>query len=371
MKIAWKLFVGSVAASGTCAWAQVPDLLSSFDAGGRAFGSGGAFYITSTDTLSATSNPAGLGFVNDRIGGVATRTYPKTVTTVTGPLNNLRLDSQEEDGDFKLSHLGYAKPMGNNRGSIGIAWSTGGWMNDDRIGQNLPGGIATYLDSVRIKSDFLNISWGRANAEQTMSFGVGLVIGINSVFNRQLITFTDPQTNSISARSNNRSYGFGVQAGVLIIPKNNPNVTFGLTARSPIELVDDTDALSLYDKIPGRIALGVAIRQEGYRGGRDFVIYGGELEHFFGSSSNERVTRKDHTGGRIGFEYNYVKESFTIPIRFGYNINSEGGDGFDNRTSLTYGFGYRPTGKNWSIDFAFGNSSGGAKDTAVSLGIKF
>jgi hypothetical protein len=371
MKIARKLFVGSLVAVGASACAQVPDLLSSFDAGGRAFGSGGAFYVTASETLSATNNPAGLGFVNERVAGLAARSFPKSITTVTGPLNNLRLDSTETNGDVRLSHIGFAKPISGGKGAIGIAWTTGGWMNDDRVGQNLPGGIATYLDAVRIRTDFLNISWGKANTDQTMSFGIGLVVGVNSVFNRQLITFTDPQADPISARSDKQSYGLGAQVGVMMIPKNRPNLTFGASIRTPIEMVSSDEALSLYDKIPGRIAAGLALRQEGYRGGRDYVIYGAEVEHFFSSSSNDRITRDDHTGGHVGFEYNYVKESFSIPIRFGFSANPGGGDGFDSRTSLNYGIGYRPVGKNWSIDIAFGNSSGGAKDTAISFSYKF
>jgi hypothetical protein len=371
MKIARKLSIVALAGVSAAGYGQVPDLLTSFDAGGRAFGSAGNTYVTSADTLSATHNPAGLGYLNQSAVGISGRTYPTTRTFLSGPLSNPRLNTIEEEGDIRFSHVGFAKPLGSNRGTIGVAWTVGGWMHDDQFGFNLEGGIETFLDSLRIRTDFINFSWGKASADQTSAFGFGIVVAANSIYNRRFITFSDPNIPPVSARSDETSYGVGVQGGFMFTPRNQPNLTIGIMARTPIEMTDDGGAIALYDRIPGELSIGAAFRQDGYRGGKDYIVYGGQLNAFFGSGSSDRVPRDDHAHGHIGFEYNYHMSSFVIPIRFGYNIVPAGGDNFDDRNSFTYGIGYRPNNKPWSVDLAYGNAKGGVNDMAITLGVRF
>ncbi len=371
MLVARKLFSIGMAFVAGSAYAQVPDLLTSFDAGGRAFGAGGSLYGSSADTLSAHYNPAGLGYVSQPIAAVASRSFPDTKTVVTGPLNDLRLESFDFTGDIRLSHVGYAKPLGKGKGGIGISWTVGGAMHDDQFGSNLPGGISQYLDSIRINTSFLNLAWGRASEDQSFSFGLGVVVAMNSVYNRQRIVFTDPNIPTSDARSEDEGFGVGAIAGIILTPRGKSNLTIGASVRTPIEIQDPQDAGTLYSKIPGRAAVSLAVRQDGYRGGSDFMVYGLEIEHFFSTESSERVMQDSHTAGHIGMEYHYSKESFTIPIRVGYSVVPAGGVNFSDRNVFTYGIGYRPTAKNWIIDIAFGNADSGAKDTAFTFGIRF
>lgn len=370
MKFARKLLSISMAAASTAAFAQVPDLLTSFDAGGRAFGSGGSLYGTSADTMSATYNPAGLGYVNEPMLSVSTRNFPTSRTLVTGSLTELRLNSFEREGELGLSHVGYARPSGG-RGTIGVAYTVGGWYHDDQFGQTLAGGISRFHDALHIRTDFLNLSWGRASNDQSTSIGFGIIVAQNNVYNKREITFADPNIPPTLARSDESGFGVGAQFGMIFVPRGTSNVSWGFSVRTPIEIQDDEGALALYQRIPGRAAVGMALRQDGFRRGRDFLIYGAEFEYLFGGEGSDRLDIEDHSNGHVGVEYNYVSDTFTLPIRLGYSLITSGGDGFQDRNTFTYGFGYRPHSQKWSIDVGFGNANRGVKDTAITVGIRF
>jgi hypothetical protein len=368
--IARKLAIAALTLVATSAMAQVPDLLTAFDAGGRAYGSGGAFNSTGADTLSGHYNPAGLGYVGTRTVGFATRNFPTTRTDVTGSIDDLRLSSDEESGDLRASHVGVAIPLNGNRGTLGISWTVGGWMHDDQIGQNISPGIARFLDAVRVKTDYLNISWGKTSGDQTVSWGIGLVGAYHSVYNRRRLLFSDPNIPTQLSSSDDSAFGVGLQAGILITPANRSNLTFGLSARTPIEL-DDEGAVSLNSRIPGRIAAGMAFRQDGLRGGKDYLVWGAEVEHFFSTESSDRIQQESHTAARFGLEYNYAMGNAVIPVRLGYMAIPAGGDDFDNRNTFTYGIGYRPNNRPWMLQVNFGNSNGGARDTAIYVSYRF
>lgn len=371
MIIARKLIIVAMFGVSGVSMAQVPDMLTAFDAGGKALGAGSAFNNTNVDTLSTTYNPAALGFVNQAQAGASMRNFPTTETRVTGPLNDLRLDSTSFSGDLRLSHFGYAAPMKRLKGSVGIAFTTGGWMNDNRRGVNLPGGISQFLDAVKLRTDFINISYGKANEDMSFAWGVGLVIASQSNFNRQNIVFSDPNIPAVSARDSDSTFGIGVQGGVIITPRNRPNSTLSLSVRSPIQMMDDEGVNNLYTRVPARITGGYALRQDGYRGNRDFVVYGAEVSHYLSTRSNDRVKQDAHTTAHIGIEYNYAMGMAMIPIRIGYSVVPAGGDDLGNRNSFTYGLGYRPQDKNWGIELNFGNPTGGGKDMSIYVNYRF
>src|SRR4051794_27631745 len=108
------------ATMATPAFAQVPDLLNALDAGGRAMGTGGALYPTSSDTLSSYYNPAGLGYVNQSTIGAVLRNMPTSRTTASGDFNDPNLSSSGQAGRKDLSHFGFVFPFWG--GGLGLAY---------------------------------------------------------------------------------------------------------------------------------------------------------------------------------------------------------------------------------------------------------
>ena len=128
---------------------------------------------------------------------------------------------------------------------------------------------------------------------------------------------------------------------------------------------------SLYDKIPARLLAGVAYRQDGLRGGRDFIVYGFQLQHFFSGKNSQVFDREDQTTVGFGLEYSYQTQGFRIPIRLGYNIVPSGGNDFGSRNSFTFGLGYRPNDGRYGVDFNFASPEKGGYDLGISLNYRF
>lgn len=376
MQLAGKLTILAAASLSGVAYSQVPDMVTALDAGGRAMGAGGALSLTGISTLSATNNPAALGFVQRSEVGVAARSFPTSQTTVTGPLNDLQLSTQTRGGDLKTSHVGFALPLKgfdgqSSRGALGIAWTTGGWFNDRQRGTNLPNGIALYDDFTRARTDFLNISYGKATGDYRFAWGVGLVFAQQNVRNSQRINFSDTNIPPQLADSDKTGNGLGMQAGVMFTPSSDSNITFAASARTPIRIRNNAAALSLYDRIPGRLAAGIAARRDGFRGGRDYLVLGAEVQHFFDGHRSPRIDRTEQTTGHFGAEYNMARGGAVIPIRVGYSVIPSGGSGFGSRNALTYGIGYRPNDGDWTIEINFGDPQNGGKETGIFLSYRF
>src|SRR5438093_249941 len=104
----------------TPTFAQIPDLLNAFDAGGRAMGMGGALYPTSSDTLSSYYNPAGLAYINQTTVGAVFRNLPRSTTNASGDFNNPNLTSTGEAGRRELTHFGAVFPFA--KGGLGLSY---------------------------------------------------------------------------------------------------------------------------------------------------------------------------------------------------------------------------------------------------------
>ncbi|MBX3118881.1 MAG: hypothetical protein KF784_07425 [Fimbriimonadaceae bacterium] len=364
MTVARKLSFGLMAGTlvPAAALAQVPDMLNAFDAGGRAMGAGSSMNATGSDTMSILHNPAGLGYIRQPTFGLASRTLPTSKTVVTGSLADKRLDTTADKGDYSLSHLGYATPQGG--GAFGISYQLGGWFNDTERGNNLGGGIATYFDFTRVRTSFITLSYGRASADGQTAWGVGVVGASNAIRNHQLITFNDNQIPPQEAESEGTGTGIGAVAGLMFTPSNQSNLTFGISARTPIKLTGG-DSNSLYSQIPGLISAGVAIRQDSVGRRSDYMILGAQVDYFFEGKGTDRLMRSDFTAIGAGLEYNYGIGGGTIPIRVGFRGVPAGGNGFDDRNTFTYGFGYRPNNQPWSIELNFAKPTGGGTDTSL------
>jgi hypothetical protein len=374
MKIARMLYAGiGLSALSAVTMAQVPDLVTGFDAGGRAMGAGGSFYATGVDTLSAVINPSGLGYMDRASAQVAMRNLPTTQTTVTGPLSDLRLSTEEEEGDMGLTHLGVAFPMRRDQQNgpvLSLSYTVMGIMDDRQEGFGLPGGIDSYLDLLRAKTAFVTLSVGKASANRSWSWGLGVVYATQNVRNLQIIDFSDPQTPDQIADNDDTGHGFGGILGFMVTPANSPEFTLGFSLQTPIEL-DGSGAIDLYSRIPGRASIGVSQYREGLRHGRDSMVLASQIDYYFGGKSSDRVDRTDQTAVSLGIEYGYSVGDVLIPLRFGYRWVNAGGDNFANRSGYTYGIGYRSKDGNWAIDFNFGNAGEGVIDNGYSLVYRF
>jgi hypothetical protein len=357
--------------------AQVPDLLNSLDAGSRSMGAGGAFGVTSADTFSILNNPAGLGFMSTRTAGLSYRNLPTSKTTASGTLSNPTLTTDGDRGKNKISHLGYAMPMKNGM-TIGLSYQIGGFIDDLRTGTNLTSGAfnnVTYNEQLRVQTDFYTIAMGKANAESSRSFGYGITIA-NTSFSNQQLAFVPGAgggqgTLLLQADNQGMATGVGLVAGFQVIPKSNPNTTYGLSVRTPIKLTGNTDVTDTYRTIPGQVSLGLATRIDNFRGKEDYLIYGLQLSRFFGGSGNGLADRDQQTVFGAGVEYNVVRDDATIPVRFGYIGNGKGGNGFSSRDAFTLGFGYRRAGAPWSLDLNYAYPRGGSADFAMMLNYRF
>lgn len=354
------------------AHAQVPDLVAAFDAGGRAMGMGGVTYQTGSDTLSNYMNPAGLGFINRKTLGITFRNFPESDTVVTGdiaPSGTQFLTSSGKGGPTGLGHAGIAIPLQNGRGgTVSLSLTAGGQLRDSRVAgpglteNGLPAG--TFSQLLKSRTDFVNLSYGKATPDGTFSWGVGLVYAINRQMN---IRNAPSGTTAFDAESS----GIGAQAGIIVTPKENPDLSVGLSFRTGIKLKSGGNNPLIYEEIPARLAGGIAIRRDGFRGSKDYMILGIEAQHFFDGSDSQFIDRDPQTVFGFGTEYNYAFGNGRIPIRLGFNFVPSGGSQFGRRNSFTFGLGYRPNNGDWGLDMNWGKPQGGGSDFSIGLNYKF
>jgi len=357
--------------------AQIPDLLNAFDAGSRSLGAGGSMGVTGADTLSAINNPAGLGYIRGRNLGLAYRNLPRSETRLQGNIADPIKDTQGFRGGSAITHLGYTMPFSAVKkgadGTLGFSYSLGGFVDDTRFGTGLqspPFTVNNYVEQIKAKTEFFALSLGRTTSDQNTSWGYGLVFANQLVTNRATGTLSN---NTPYANTNNSETGFGVGlvAGVQIIDKKRPNVSYGLSVRTPIDLGGNEATAAIYDRIPGLISGGVTFRRDGVGGGNDFIVYAAQLNYFFGGKSSPLLDRNTVATFGLGAEYNLVKGSGTFPIRLGYIGIPSGGDGFGDRSAFTLGFGYRPNNAPYSFDINYAFPRTGGNDLVFGLTYRF
>jgi hypothetical protein len=371
-----RILVISLGAIGTAssAFAQIPDLLNTLDAGSRSMGAGGAFGVTSADTTSILNNPAGIGFLSTRTFGLSMRNMPRSTTDITGSLANPTFSSKGASGKNQIGHLGYAIPM-KNGGTFGFSYQVGGYLDDFRSGTNITIGSfnnATYQEQIKAKTDFYTLAIGKMNGEGNKSLGYGLAIANLNLTDRQnAFVPGNPPTQLINSDESASTWGVGLVAGFQVIPSNRPNTTFGGSIRTPIKLGSNSFSSPLYSTIPGQVTLGMATRKDNFRGKEDFMVTGIQGSYYFGGSGSGIFDRSNQLVLGVGAEYNMVNENFTLPIRVGFSRIANGGSQFGDRNTLTFGFGIHPTSTPWSLDVNYGFPRGGGRDFAVLLNYKF
>ncbi len=375
MKARKLMFVlGGATLVAASSMAQVPDLLNALDAGGRAMGAGGAFYSTGSDTLSTYYNPAGLGYVGQGQVGLAYRNLPESKTKASNEFGSLRLDSDGDKGGNAITHLGIAMPLGDGRrGTLGVGFTIGGFIDDTREDDGvLVGGnpVNAYSEKIKARSEYFTVAYGKSDPNQGFSWGAGLQYVRQYISNNVLLV--DSGNNVLlDADLEDTGSGIGFIIGVQFSPRGNSNMSIGLSYRSEVDLNGNETTDQLYDKIPARLMGGIALRQDGFRGGRDFLVYGAQVQHFFGGDSSQVFDRSDQTVLGIGAEYNYHFSGYRIPVRVGFNAVPGGGDDFGRRNTFTFGLGFRPLDNRFAVDFNFATPSNGGYDLGISLNYRF
>lgn len=388
MNRAWKLTLGAVGGSMLSAttYAQVPDLLTSFDAGGSSLGMGGSLQAVSADTLSAYYNPAGLGYISGQQFGLNYRNLPHSNSVSSGNFNysDRFVSTNGTPGSRALTHAGIAVPLSELRkhggsGVIALTYTVGGQIDDVQTSSGL-----TYNPTITItnyeldrsaQSDFFTLAYGKTNAAQTFSFGIGLNYVQQRTRFREVGTGVDQNNNPVGLNLNtdnsDSGYGYGVTIGLQGLSSPKSNTSWGVSYRSPVDIKGAPNTGAVYGRIPGRVLAGVGFRNDGLRGGKDYVVFGGQVAYFFDGESSPLFDRTNQTTGGVGLEYNLVRGSYRLPIRFGYAAVPSGGNGFGARSALTYGIGYRPNDGRFNLDVNFAAPENGGYDTSISLTYRF
>lgn len=353
------------------AQAQVPDLINALDAGGRSMGAGGAFNGTTADVLSAYHNPAGLAFIDQPTVGAGLRNLPKSTTIISGDTNNPFYNTNGKRGNQTIGHAGYVMPLGNGkRGVLGFTYNIGGNLDDQLSGQTTAGSVTTNRTLNRkLRTDFFTIAFAKAKADQSFSWGIGIQFASDSISYK--LQQSDSLGGSITRDDSETGVGFGGIIGFQFTPKSNPNLSVGASYRSEINLQSNSMTQDLYDKIPARLMGAIAYRRDGLRGGKDFIVFGGDVTHFFNARNGVDFERKNQTTAGLGFEYNYGFGTARVPIRVGYNVVPGGGAGFGSRNAFTFGLGYRPNNNKFAIDLNFASPENGGYDMSLSFNYRF
>lgn len=360
------------------AWGQIPDLLTAFDAGGRAMGMGGSIYGSSSETLSSFYNPAGLGFIDSPVFATAIRNKPNSANRITGgTLSNPIRSTKNGFGSLGLTHAGYAAPWrsgGQRKGTFALSYTTGGYIRDEATSNEVVVNASlswrNYREISKAQTDYFTVAYGWPSRDGQTTYGAGVTVASQYILNRQEYTPVTGGTAgspNISDRSGT-GIGVGLVAGVQIVPKDRPNLVIGLSGRTPIDISENASTNSYYDRIPGKLTASVAVRRDGIRGGRDFVVYGAQVDGYFGGQRGATFSRKEGVAGGAGLEYNYATDRARVPIRLGFNAVPAMGDGFRERSALTFGIGYRPYNQPLAIDFNVASPTGGGRmDTALAI----
>ncbi|CAN5452928.1 hypothetical protein BH11ARM2_BH11ARM2_28500 [soil metagenome] len=381
VRIALSLGVVSCAATG---YAQVPDLLTAFDAGSASAGAGGAFQGLAADPSSAHTNPAGLGYAYPRTLQLTRRNVPESRSSVSGNYNSLVRSSTGDSGTQEFTSIGYTLPASAIKrgapGMLAFTYHVGGPIDD--LGSGPSGGaipvasglnVINFQEERHARTEFYTIAYGRTYGQGNLSVGLGLTYAQQKTSFKQTGDVVDDNGQPINGvltfpDQKSRGGGFGLIAGLQYSPTSSPDITFGASVRTPISVGSN----SLYEVIPGFVMLNAAYRLPGLRSGRpDYAVVGAQSQTFFGGKRSLYFDRKTQSTWGLGVEYSLFLGNVRLPLRIGYLSIPSGGDGFASREGLTYGLGYRPAGGNYSFDANFMRVSGGSTDLSLTVSYRF
>ena len=365
------------------ATAQVPDLLTAFDAGGRSLGLGSSIGATSSHPSAAINNPAGLGYASKPVFSMTFRNLTGSTSKWSRNYINPDISTDGTSGNRSLTEMRYARPMGHNA-AIGFSFTTIGYIKDQISGTGLVDGstiLNNYQEELRLKTDLFAMSWGKSSSDYTSSFGVGLLVALHNTRDLQQYqlfdnggtpsdTGDDTFLSNQQLNNSGQRIGFGAVVGLQFNP--SADFSYGISVRSPIQLTGGDEVADYYGRIPGKASFGVAKRLNKGAKSSDFMVLGGQLDWFFGGESNKIVSRDaSQLVVGVGAEYNYRFRDAYIPLRVGFRNVGKGGSGFQSVSALTFGLGYNPDQQNFGLDFDFGSNSRGGTDMSLSLVYRF
>jgi hypothetical protein len=370
------------------ALAQIPDLLNSFDPGSKSTSAGGALHTTESSTLSTYYNPAGIAYMDRREVGVSYRNLPKSTSVVGNTYNDIVRSTTGEGGKSTITHLGYVLPakawFRNLPGTLGFSYTVGGYIDDTGAvanGSSLPVGaglaIKGYADHTYAKSDFFTAAYARTNGPGNVAYGLGLVLLNQHLRYSQSGTYVDGQGQAINPQftlpnQSSDGFGLGLIAGAIYSPLGNPNLSFGISYRTPFNLMGNSDTANLYDRVPGRFLLGAAYRTGGIRRGKDdFAVFGLEYQSYTATSNSSIFDRSGQTIVGLGVEYSYALGSARVPLRLGSQSLGSGGSDYIGRSSYTYGFGYHSGDGLYGVDFNWARIQNGGTDLSITANYRF
>ena len=322
--------VAACACAAVGAAAQIPDQFDSFEMGGRGMGMGGGLYSNASDASASYWNPAGLGQISTALVEINFRNRPTTMTTLTGNAMNPMEDSAGRFGRNQFSFVGVATPF--RGGVLGLSYAVGGYAREVRHGNMLlvdpVNNITEDLDTIdEFVNEFITLAFGTKRGE-SMSLGAGVVFARQNLAEAtriQLFQNGNPIPSPPPTDDREDATGVGGIVGVQIQPRNNPNVSFGASYRSQINVSGYNIFQSFSDSIPARLQAGFIFRKDGLRGGQDYLIGGVDAAYFFATNGGLVLERKGHVSGGLGFEYNLSQAYGYIPIRLGVRSNQSGG----------------------------------------------
>ncbi len=372
-KLALVVALGTVLAP--MSQAQIPDLVTAMDAGGRSMGMGGALDSSSTSTQSGLNNPAGLAYISQPTLNLGLRSLRESRTVITNNFNDPDLRTRGLSGNKALSHLGYAIPAGKHR-TLAFTYTLGGFIKDTRTGTNLADGVLTvrdYVENLRSKTDYFTISLGQSNESMTRSFGYGLVMASQNIRNQQSYRIFRADNTEVGSGvvvdNAGQSFGLGLVVGMQMSPGGNPDQVIGASIRTPISLQGGTETKSYLGRLPGKASLSFAQRTSNPGRASDFILLGLQGDLYFGGEENKVISRKaTQLVLGAGIEYNYrLGNSAYLPIRFGFKSIGKGGTGYSSTSGITFGLGFLPDKGNYGFNLDFGTSSVGGGDSSLEL----
>lgn len=382
MKLAWKLGeVLGFSILSVIASAQVPDQVTAYDPGSSSFGMGGALQVTSSETLSAYFNPAGLGYITRRTARAVYGNLPKSFTLSSGPIDNRTVKTNGLKGSTLVTHIGFAQPLSKRGAVIGLSYAIGGEMEDQQLGAGLTQGVGTvanYELDRSLKTQVYSLALAKASSDQTTSFGVAVnyVRQRTAIAESGVVVTTSGNTVTIVpltpvANGEDNGYGYGFTVGLQGTPASDPNLSWGLSYRSAVDLKGNPQTAQFFSRIPSCASAGLAFRQNNLRGSQDYLVLGGQASYYSGGRSSTEFDRTNQTVVGVGLEYTFARSGGKLPLRIGYKSVPAGGDGFATRNELTYGFGYRSSDGRIGLDAGFGSPQHGGADAFFGLTYNF
>lgn len=355
----------------TASFAQIPDMLNAFDAGGRSLGLGGGLGATGTGSGSIGSNPAAIAYGTEPELTVNFRNLSESKSTMTGSFTAPDITGKGTSGNRSLTHLGYSRPLGHGA-SLGFAYDVGGFIKDFRTGTNLSNGSTTvvnYQELLQAKTNLFTIAYGKSNPDATSAWGLGLIIAMNNIRNFQSYSIqvgSDPPTPVTPLDNQGDTFGVGVSIGYQNSPAGS-NTMFGASLRSPITMTGTSEVDGYYSRIPGRASIGIVHRMDNPRRMDDYMLLALNADYYFGGKSSDVFSRTSQFVGGGGVEYHLRQRNAYIPLRVGFRAVGRGGNGFSSFSGLSFGLGYSPDNGNYGFDLDFNTNSIGGSDMSVGL----